>query len=74
MVYEMLKEEVCSYFELDEDYVTRESVLLGDICDGEPDLYDLVMTVEDMFNKEVSDEALENIHTLGDLVNFLENK
>ncbi len=73
MVFEKLKEIICDYFEIEEDEVTAETSFLLDLGFDELDMADLSMDVEDVFEIEVTEESLEKIKTVGDLVNFIEN-
>lgn len=72
MMFEKIREIICEQLELDEDQVTMDSILLEDLGADSIDLADLVMTFEDEFNMEISDEALENIKTVADIVKFVE--
>lgn len=73
MVLEELKEILCNEFDVDEETITLNSSLEEDLgIDSETDIIDLVMSVEDEFGIEVPDEALENISTVGALVNYIE--
>lgn len=72
MVFEKVRAIICDQLELDEDVVTLEAVLLEDLGADSIDLADLVMTLEDEFDMEVSDEELENIRTVADIVKFIE--
>ncbi len=72
MMFEKIREIICDQLELDEDQVTMDSVLLEDLGADSIDLADLVMTFEDEFNMEISDEALENIKTVSDIVKYVE--
>lgn len=72
MVFEKLKEMICDYFELEEEAFTAEASFLTDFCFDELDMADLSMDVEDAFEIEVTEEDLENIKTVGDLVRFIE--
>ncbi len=72
MVFEKLKRIICDYFEIDDDEFLPEASLADDFGLDELDLADLSMDVEDNFEIELSDEALENIATVGDLVKFIE--
>ena len=49
-----------------------DSILLEDLGADSIDLADLVMTFDDEFNLEISDEALENIKTVSDIVKYVE--
>ena len=72
MMFEKIREIICEQLELEEDQVTMDSILLEDLGADSIDLADLVMTFEDEFNMEISDEALENIKTVADIVKYVE--
>jgi acyl carrier protein len=71
-MFEKIREIICDQLELEEDQVTMDSILLEDLGADSIDLADLVMTFEDEFNMEISDEALENIKTVSDIVKYVE--
>lgn len=72
MMFEKIREIICEQLELEEDVVTMDAVLLEDLGADSIDLADLVMTFEDEFDLEISDEDLENIKTVGDIVKYIE--
>lgn len=72
MMFEKIREIICDQLELEEDVVTMEAVLLEDLGADSIDLADLVMTFEDEFDLEISDDDLENIKTVGDIVKYIE--
>lgn len=72
MTYEKIKRIICEEFEIDEIDVTLDADLQEDLGLDELDLADLCMSLEDAFDKEISDEDLEKIKTVGDFVNHLE--
>lgn len=72
MVFEKVRAIICDQLELEEDVVTMDAILLEDLGADSIDLADLVMTFEDEFDLEISDEALENIKTVSDIVKFIE--
>lgn len=72
MVFEKVRAIICDQLEMDEETVTLDSVLLEDLGADSIDLADLVMTLEDEFDMEISDEELENIRTVADIVKFIE--
>ena len=72
MMFEKIREIICEQLELEEDVVTKDAVRLEDLGADSIDLADLVMTFEDEFDLEISDEDLENIKTVGDIVKFIE--
>ena len=72
MVFEKIKLILCEEFEIDDNDVSLDAVLTLDLGLGDIDLIDLVMSIEDEFNVELPDEALEEISTVADLVKFIE--
>lgn len=72
MVFNRIRNIISEEFEIDEEEITLESSFLNDLDFDELDMYDLVMSCEDVFEKEIPDEALEKIVTVGDFVKFIE--
>ena len=72
MVFEKLKQIFCEEFEIDDNDISLDAVLTIDLGLGDIDLIDLVMSIEDEFNIELPDEALEEISTVADLVKYIE--
>ncbi len=72
MIFEKLKEIIADQLEVEEDAITMEAELVDDLGADSLDLVDLVMSIEDEFDVEVPDEAIENIKTIGDAVRFIE--
>ena len=57
---------------VEEDEVTMEASMQDDLGADSLDLVDLVMSVEEEFGVKVADEDLENIKTVGDIVDYIE--
>ncbi|MBQ7283522.1 MAG: acyl carrier protein [Oscillospiraceae bacterium] len=72
MVFEKLREIICDQLEVSEELVTMDSNLVDDFDADSLDLVDLVMSIEDEFNIEVPEDAVEKMKTVGDVVNFIE--
>lgn len=72
MVFEKIVKILCEQFELDGEEINADTSLVEELEIDSLDLVDLVMTVEDDFGIELPDEALEEIVTVGDLVNYIE--
>lgn len=72
MVFSKVRDILCEQLEVDEDEVTMESNILDDLGADSLDIVDLIMSVEDEFEMEVPDEAVEAIRTVGDVVHFIE--
>ncbi len=73
MVFEKVKEILCDQLDIDPDEVTLDSNLVDDFGADSLDLVDFVMTLEDEFDKEIPDEDIDNIKTVGDIVSYIEN-
>ena len=72
MVFEKIKAIICEQFELNADKVTEDSNLIGDLGLDSLAVIDLAMSVEDEFDIEVPDDAIDGIKTVGDFVRFVE--
>ena len=73
-IFDKLKELVVDQLGVEEDEVTMEATMQDDLGADSLDLVDLVMSVEEEFGVTVADEALENIKTVGDIVNYIEER
>lgn len=73
-IFDKLKELVVDQLGVEEDEVTMEASMQDDLGADSLDLVDLVMSVEEEFGVKVADEDLENIKTVGDIVNYIEER
>lgn len=73
MVFEKVREIICDQLDVEEDEVTLESNIAEDFGADSLDMVDLVMSLEDEFDKEIPDEDIEKIKTVGDVVSYIEN-
>ena len=73
MVFDKVKEILSSQFDVDADSITPDTDLVDDLGADSLDLVDMLMSLEDEFNiGEVPDEMVEKIHTVGQLVTYIE--
>ena len=72
-VFERLQKILAEQFEIDEDDITLNSDIVDDLGADSLDLVDLVMSIEDEFEIEVPDEAIEEINTVDDAVKYIED-
>ena len=73
MVLEKVKAILASQFDEDEDNITPETRLQEDLNADSLDVVDLIMNIQDEFEVEIPDEDVENIKTVGALVEYIEN-
>ena len=56
------------------DNITADSKLVDDLKADSLDIVELVTSLEEEYNIEISDEDIKNIRTVGDVVRFIESK
>lgn len=56
----------------DPETITMDSDIMNDFDADSLDVVDMIMTLEDEFGIEVPDEAIEGMHTVGDVVRYVE--
>jgi len=72
MVLEKIKVILAEQFDVEEDSLQNDTDLQDDLGADSLDVVDLLMSIEDEFEIEIPDEEIENIRTVGDLVNYIE--
>ena len=73
MIFDKLCELVADQFGVDPDEVTMETSFVDDYNDDSIDIDELMMAVEEEFHLgEVEESALENIKTIGDVVEYIQ--
>jgi acyl carrier protein len=73
MVFEKVKSIVADQLDVEEEKVTAEASITEDLGADSLDVVDLVMSIEEEFDIEIPDEAVENIKTVGDIVSYIES-
>lgn len=71
-LFERVKEIIVDQLDVDEADVTLEASFRDDLEADSLDVVELVMELEDEFEIEIADDEAENINTVGDAVNFIE--
>ena len=71
MIFEKLKDIIAEQLSVDADEVTMDSNIQDDLGADSLDV-DLITTIEDEFDLSIPDEAVEEIKTVGDIVNYIE--
>ena len=73
MVFEKVVQILAEQLSVDPDKITMYSMLEEDLDADSLDAIDIVMSIEDEFGIEVPDEAITDMKSVGDIVNFIEN-
>ncbi|MBR6005947.1 MAG: acyl carrier protein [Clostridia bacterium] len=74
MVFDKVKKIFSEQLEVDESIITPEASITSDLGADSLDLIDLAMSIEDEFEIELSDDAIEHIKTVGDMVSYIEER
>ena len=70
--YERLKKIVVEQLGADEDEVKPEASFVDDLNADSLDLVELIMSLEEEFGTEISDEDTEKIRTVQDAVDYID--
>ena len=71
-IYDRLKGLVTEQLGVDEEEVTPEASFVDDLNADSLDLVELIMSLEEEFGLEISDEDAEKIVTVGDAASYIE--
>ncbi|HNR86903.1 MAG TPA: acyl carrier protein [Spirochaetota bacterium] len=72
--FERIKKLIVDQLGVDESEVTLEASFVDDLGADSLDTVELVMTLEEEFGIEISDEEAEKIVTVGDAINYINSK
>lgn len=72
--FEKIRGFLAEQLGVEPEKITMESDLLNDFEADSLDIVDMVMTLEDEFGIEVPDDAIENLHTVGDVVRYVDSQ
>lgn len=67
-----LRKIISEQLSVDEEEVVPEASFIEDLNADSLDLVELIMTLEEEFNIKISDEDAENIRTVQDAIDYLQ--
>ena len=70
-VFEKVRSLISEQLDIDEDKISPETTF-EEIDADSLDVVELVMALEEEFDIEIADEAVENIKTVADIINYIE--
>lgn len=71
--FEKIRALLAEQLDIDPEKIEMDSDIMTDFEADSLDIVDMIMTLEDEFSIEVPDEAIESLHTVGDVVQFVES-
>ena len=71
-MFEKIRDLIVEEVGVDEEQVTMDASFKNDLNIDSLDLFEMVMSLEEEFDVEIPSEDLENIDTVGDLINYIE--
>ena len=71
-MFEKVKTIIANELGVDENKITPQARLTEDLGADSLDAVELIMAIEDEFEIEVNDEAAQKIHTVQDIVDYVE--
>lgn len=74
MTFEKITEILAEQLDADREAMTMDTKIADDLGADSLDLVDLLMSIEDEFGIEIPDEDVENIQTIGDIVEYINSK
>ncbi|MBQ8780317.1 MAG: acyl carrier protein [Oscillospiraceae bacterium] len=74
MVFDKVKEIIVDQLDVEEEKVVAGANIQDDLGADSLDVVDLVMSLEEEFDVEIPDDAVEGIKTVGDIVKYIEDK
>ena len=72
MTFDKIKELLAEQLDADIDEMTMDTDIAKDLGADSLDVVELLMSIEDEFSVEIPDEEIENIKTIGELVEYIE--
>jgi len=72
MIFERIQKIICEQFDLEPAQIS-EATTLADVDADSLDVYDLAQSLETAFDVTFHEEDLEELKSIGDIVNFIEN-
>lgn len=74
VIFEKIKEIVINQLDVKEAEVIAEAKFVDDLGADSLDVVEMIMTIEDEFEIEISDEDAEKLLTVGDVVDYIQRR
>ncbi len=74
MVINKVKKILAAQLDIDVNKITESTDIAEDLGADSLDVVELMMSIEEEFGIEISDEEARNFKTVGDVVSYIESK
>ena len=72
MVFEKLRSLLAQQLEINEDKITMDTNIIDDLGADSLDVVELIMSLEDEYGIVITDEAVRELYTVREVVEFVE--
>lgn len=73
MIFEKVKTILAEQFSVNESTITPDTNIEQDLGADSLDVVDILMSIEDEFEIEIPDGEIDNIRTVGELINYIKD-
>ena len=74
MVFDTVASMIANQLKVEQDKVTKDARLVEDLGADSANVMVLIMDLEDQYNMQVEDSAITTLKTVGDVVNYIEER
>ena len=74
MVFEKIAEILAEQLDVEVTSIKMDTDIINDLGANSLDMVDIVMSLESEFDIELADQDIEDVHTVGDVVKYLEDR
>lgn len=73
MVFDKIKQMLAEQLDVDEESLTVDTYIAEDLGADSLDVVELLTSIEEEFDVEIPDEEIEELKTIGDVVEYIQN-
>ncbi len=73
MIFDKVKAIIADQLGVDENTIEMDSSIVEDLGADSIDAIDLILSIQEEFDVEIPDEAVEGIKTISDIVKYIED-
>ena len=74
MVFDKVKQIISEQFNISEDEITLSTSFTDDLNADSIDIFQIIMTIEEEFEMEISNEEVEKVSNVGDVVDYIKQE